>query len=79
MMTDIHKSDKLFALVKPYNPDIHIDAEFKQIGSPLYSLDTQRRMHRVFSKNGQFAFELLFLIVVQIFVMLLKTVGKGNL
>ena len=79
MMTDIQKGNKLFTLVKPNHPNIHIDTEFKQIGRALYSLDTQRRMHRILRKNRQFVFELLFLNVGQIFIMLLKSVCKCDL
>ena len=50
MMADIDKRNQCAALVEPYDPYIHIDAEFKEILSLLNTLCAQGRVQRVVCK-----------------------------
>ncbi len=46
-MTNIDKSDKFFAFVKPNNANIHVHAKFEKIVRTLNSFNAQRRMIRI--------------------------------
>jgi hypothetical protein len=53
MMSDINKGNKRITFVKPDYPDIHIDAEFKQIVSSLQTFYPKRRMQGIFCKEQE--------------------------
>ena len=57
MMADVDQRDKRSSFIEPDNPNIHIDAELKQVIRSLDLLRSQRKMQRVFDKNGEFTFE----------------------
>ena len=74
MMPNIHKSDQRITFIEPDDTNIHIDTEFKKMVRSLYAFGTQRRMQGILSKQPKLAFEQLFLLICQRFVVLLKSV-----
>ena len=53
MMSNINKGNKRITFVKPDYPDIHINAEFKQIVSSLQTFYPKRRMQGIFCKEQE--------------------------
>ena len=53
MMSNINKGNKRITFVKPDYPDIHINAEFKQVVSSLQTFYPKRRMQGIFCKEQE--------------------------
>lgn len=60
MMSNINKGNKRITFVKPDYPDIHINAEFKQIVSSLQTFYPKRRMQGFSVKSRSFERNCLF-------------------
>ena len=63
MMADIDQNDQRIALIKPDDPNIHIDTEFEKISGSLDAFCTQRRVHGILRKKPEFILKLLFFLV----------------
>ena len=53
MMSNINKGNKRITFVKPDYPDIHINAEFKQVVSSLQTIYPKRRMQGILGKEQE--------------------------
>ena len=78
-MPNVHKRNQVFSLIEPNHANIHVHTEFEKFIGALNSFDAKGRMKRIRNKKPQLLPELILLLIIQLFVMFLKSIGIGDL